>query len=166
MDGHIALHIKAVFMYFPFTPLGFTSFIVFMKYCKFSFNLTFPKDNLPRIECIFPCLSFLNSNFPAPISFTILDRSSHTLPAFGFGISPFGPRTLAIFPKCLIIDGVATHTSKSIGVFHFSMSPISSSHPAIAAPAFFNSSAFLSVKAHIFNTFQLPFGRVIVDLTI
>ena len=36
-----------------------------------------------------------------------------TVPDFGFGINPLGPRILAILPICPIISGVATQTSKS-----------------------------------------------------
>jgi hypothetical protein len=84
-----------------------------MKYLTFSVNLSLPKDSLPKVEWILPCLSVLNSNLPLAISFTIESKSSQTVPVFGLGIRPFGPRTLAILPNCLIIAGLATHTSKS-----------------------------------------------------
>jgi hypothetical protein len=109
----------------------------------------------------------LNSNFQAAISFTTATKFSHTLPVFGFGISHLGPSTLAIFHKCLIIEGVATQTSKSSATFHFSISSISSSPHTFTAPAASKSFAeILSVKAQILGVFQLPFGRVIVVLII
>jgi hypothetical protein len=108
----------------------------------------------------------LNSNFQADISFTIVVRFSQTVPAFGFGIKPLGHNNLAIFHKCFIIDGFATHTSKSNPIFHFCISSINSSHHTIDAHNFLSSSASVSVKTHIFDIFQLPFGSDIVDLTI
>jgi hypothetical protein len=108
----------------------------------------------------------LNSNFQADISFTIASKSGPTVPALGFGIKPFGHNTLAILPKCLIIVGVATQTSKFKGTLPLDISSINSTPQAISAQAAFNSSAFPSVKAQIFEVFPEPFGREIVDLTI
>jgi hypothetical protein len=111
-------------------------------------------------------LSVLNSNFQAIISFIVLIKSGETVQVFGFGISHLGPKILAIFPKFLIILGVATQTSKSRTWFHLSISSINSSHHAITAQASSNSFAFQSVNAQIFATLPEPFGKVIVVLII
>jgi hypothetical protein len=112
-------------------------------------------------------LSVLNSNFQAVISFTIDNKSSHTVPVLGFGINHLGPRTLAILPRCLIIVGDATHTSKFGTRFHFSISVISSSHHTTSAQAFFKSSGdILSVKTHILGVLPDPLGKLIVVLII
>jgi len=108
----------------------------------------------------------LNSNFQAEISFTIETKSGPTVQALGLGIKPLGHKTLAILPKCLIIEGVATQTSKSSETLPLDILSINSSPQAITAQAFFNSSAFSSVKAHIFEVLPDPFGKDIVDLTI
>jgi hypothetical protein len=144
-------------IYFHFEPLGFTSFIVAINFSKFFTNFSFPKDNFPKIEWTFHCLSVLNSNFQAAISFTIAIRSSQTVPVFGFGISPFGHSTLAIFHICLIIVGVATQTSKSKAISHLAIHSIKSSHPAITAQADFRSALeIVSEKAQTFTVFPVP----------
>jgi hypothetical protein len=110
-------------------------------------------------------LSFLNSNFQAINSLIIASKSSQTVPAFGFGIRPFGHRTFATFHIFLIIAGVAMATSNSI----LPEATISSksSHPATDAPAASNAFSFpLSSKAQILTDFPDPFGRVTVDLII
>jgi hypothetical protein len=93
-------------------------------------------------------------------------KSLVTVPALGFGIKPLGPKTLAILPKCLIIVGVATQTSKLIATLPFSILSINSSHPAIIAPAFISSSALPSVNAQTLAVLPEPFGRDIVVLII
>gem|GEM_PF-658449 len=134
---------------------------------RFSFSFAGPKESFPKIECTFPCLSVLNSNFQAAISFTIATKSSPTVQVFGFGISPFGQSTLAIFPKFLIIHGVAIHTSKSTACFPVLISSIRSS-PQITSAQSFLSSSFNpeSLKTQILGFFPVPFGRVIVVLII
>ena len=58
-------------------------------------------------------LSSLYSIIPALISLIALVTSMVTVPAFGLGISPLGPRIRPRRPTTLIISGVATTTSKS-----------------------------------------------------
>jgi hypothetical protein len=93
-------------------------------------------------------------------------KSGLTVQVLGLGIKPFGPKILAILPKCLIIVGVATQTSKSRAWLPFTMLSINSSPPAIVAPTAFNSSAFPSVNAQTLAVFQEPFGNEIVVLII
>jgi hypothetical protein len=70
-------------------------------------------ETLPIGACTFPPLSTRNSIFPAFVSRTARARSKVTVPAFGFGISPRGPRTRPSWPTCPIWSGVAIITSKS-----------------------------------------------------
>ena len=63
-----------------------------------------------------------------------------TVPNFGFGIRPFGPRTRATRPANPIMSGVAMQRSKSI--LPAKIESIRFSAPTTSAPAAFASSAF------------------------
>src|SRR3989304_1143459 len=58
-------------------------------------------------------LSTLNSPLPDLISRTALPTSAVTVPVFGFGISPRGPRILPSLERPRIMSGVATIASKA-----------------------------------------------------
>ena len=64
-----------------------------------STSLCLSNDALPTMECRLPALSTLNSIFPALISVIAFATSMVTVPLFGFGINPFGPRTLPNFRR-------------------------------------------------------------------
>ena len=87
--------------------------------------------------------------------------SSVTVPVFGFGIRPRGPRTRAILRTSFMASVVAIATSKSIQPpLIFSMS---SSTPASMAPAAFASSACVPAAKTMTRTFlPVPFGSVTV----
>ena len=63
--------------------------------------------------CILASLSTRYSTLPALISLTALAMSGETVPVFGFGIKPLGPKTLPKRPIKPIMFGVATIVSKS-----------------------------------------------------
>ena len=60
-----------------------------------------------------PFFSTLSSILPDFKSFTEPAMSVVTVPLFGFGINPLGPRTLPSLPSSGIISGVATILSTS-----------------------------------------------------
>ena len=60
------------------------------------------------------CLSVRYSTLPAFDSPIALATSSVTVPTFGLGILPWGPRTRPSLPTCGISAGVAIATSKSV----------------------------------------------------
>ena len=103
------------------------------------------------------------SIFPALSSLTALPISVVTVPDFGLGMSPRGPRILPSFARSFIISGVVTATSNSSqpsDTFFKRSSP-----PTKSAPA---SSAFLA-KSPLQNTATLavlpvPCGRLTVPL--
>jgi len=166
IPGHMVVQTEMLMMNFPtfFTPAGRDCFIKVIKLSMFSLSFWLPNDNFPTIECTFPSLSFLYSNLPALSSFRMLIKSSPTVPDFGFGMSPFGPKTFAIFPIFFIIAGVAIAMSKLIAPRDTSSTK--SSPPARVAPA--SRSAFSSpesVKAATRTDLPLPWGRVIVPRT-
>ena len=86
-----------------------------------------------------------------------------TVPNFGFGIIPFGPRTFPSFPTLDIMSGAAIKTSKSI--LPELIVSIKSSEPAISAPADLASSTLsLEQITAILIFFPLPFGKSTVVL--
>ena len=114
---------------------------------------------------MFPVLSSLNSILPFLVSSTAWAIFIVTVPAFGDGISPFGPSCLATGAKSLINSGVVIKTSKS--VFPSLISLRRASCPAISAPAFFASSTLSSVmNTATFLVFPVPWGRIVVALSI
>src|SRR3972149_5743663 len=124
---------------------------------KFSRILSFPKLILPIPERRVPVLSTLNSTFPPFRSRTAFPTSNVTVPTFGFGINPLGPRIFPIFPTAPIISGVATALSKSNHppwIF-----ATRSSEPTMSAPASWASFSFsplANTTIRIF--FPVPFG--------
>jgi hypothetical protein len=86
-----------------------------------------------------------------------------TVPSFGLGIKPFGPKTLPCFPILLIIAGVQTNLVKlNLPSAIFS---IRSSEPTISAPLFLASSTLsASHKTAILLFFPEPFGSFTVVL--
>ena len=109
-------------------------------------------------------LSSLYSTLPALTSLIAFLTSRVTVPLFGFGIRPRGPKTLAILPTKPIISGVVIQTSKSNHppwIF-----AIISSAPTISAPALVASSALSPLAITKTLTFlPVPAGRTTVPLT-
>src|SRR3989338_5576834 len=98
-----------------------------------SSSFSFVKDLFPILTWIPACLSDLNSILPALTSLIALATSALTVPAFGVGIRPRGPKIFPNLLKSRIISGVAITTSKSINPLPtFS---IRSSAPIRSAPA-------------------------------
>ncbi len=84
-----------------------------MKVWKFSSSFSTANDAFPTGACRLPVLSTRNSIRPAFSSRTARPMSMVTVPAFGVGIRPRGPRIRPSFPTSLIVSGVATTASKS-----------------------------------------------------
>ena len=113
----------------------------------------------------FACLSTRNSILPPLMSVTALAVSMVTVPVFGFGMRPRGPRTFPSRPTLPIMSGVATTESKS------SQPPATfsrrSSEPTKSAPA----SRAASALSPLANTrtravLPVPWGRFTVPRTI
>ena len=106
---------------------------------KFSVSCSSVKEALPTGQWIIFALSKRYSILPALISLTAFVTSIVTVPAFGFGIKPFGPRTRPKRPTTPIMSGVATTTSKSnhpsFWILGMSSSPPTKSAPAASASA-------------------------------
>jgi hypothetical protein len=121
----------------------------------FSTNLVLSKETLPTGTCIFHVLSNLYSIFHFLNSSTDLAKSFVTVPAFGLGISHFGPNCFATGAKSLILSAVVIKTSKSN--FQDLISFIISEDPKTSAPDFLASSNLSSdTKTATLFVFQVP----------
>src|SRR3954453_12687272 len=67
------------------------------------------------MKCRFACRSTRNSIFPPLMSETALATSGVTVPVFGFGIRPRGPRTRPRRPTFPIMSGVAPPSHTGVG---------------------------------------------------
>ena len=95
---------------------------------------------------------------PTAIAFTEVLISFVTVPNFGLGIKPFGPKILPSFPIFDIVAGVAISLSKFIFPFVISLTKLS--NPAISAPESFASLIlFSSQRTATFTFFPFPFGK-------
>jgi hypothetical protein len=110
-------------------------------------------DALPMTMCRLACLSTRKLIFPPLMSWIALVTSGVTVPVFGFGIRPRGPRMRAIRPTLAIWSGVAIAASKSSQPPW--MRSIRSSAPTTSAPAA-SASAALSPVANTMTRAVLP----------
>src|SRR5699024_3962467 len=102
-----------LFRYWPLTAAGLAVLIASISVWKLSANCSSVKEALPIGTWMMFVLSSLYSILPALMSLIAFGTSIVTVPAFGFGIRPFGPSTRPRRPTTPIISGVATTTSKS-----------------------------------------------------
>src|SRR5579864_3174455 len=112
-----------------------------------------------------PNLSVLNSTLPPFTSRTARATSNVTVPDFGFGIRPRGPRIFPSGPTLDMMSGVATAASKSVqpSDTFFTMS----SPPTKSAPASWASLALSAVANTATRTFlPVHFGRTTEPRTI
>src|ERR671910_1822445 len=113
-----------------------------------------------------PYRSTRYSILPRLISSTALPTSCVTVPLFGFGMSPRGPRTGPSWPTALIWSGFATATSKSMKPSSL-MRAARSSEPTTSAPDSSASLAFSpSAKTATLRVLPVPFGSMSVPRTI
>ena len=91
--------------------------IVLISSLALSLILSALKETLPTDAWIIPVLSTLKSILPALISVTAFAMSIVTVPVFGFGIKPLGPKTLPNGPSLPITLGIVTITSTSTQPF-------------------------------------------------
>ena len=102
------------------------------------------------------------STLPALDSSTALATSIVTVPTFGFGILPCGPRMRPSRPTTGIMSGVAIATSKSVKP-SFWIRSARSSAPTMSAPA--SSASFAlspRAKTAILTSLPRPCGSAIV----
>ena len=141
-------------MYLPFATDGFAFTTLVITTVAFSTSLSGENEILPTGTCTSAVLSVRNSTLPAFTSCTALATSMVTVPVFGFGINPLGPRILPSRPTDFITSGVAISASKSVQFSLVIFSTISSP-PAKSAPAA-SASRILSPEAMTKTFFDLP----------
>ena len=111
-------------------------------------------DALPTGTCTLPALSTRYSTLPPFRSCTAWATSAVTVPTFGFGIRPRGPRILPSLPTTDIMSGVATALSNSSQPS--SLTRLArSSPPTTSAPAC-SASCALSPLANTATRTDLP----------
>ena len=99
--------------YLPLAADGLAFNTLSMRARAFSSSLSAPNETLPMGAWMMAVLSTRYSTLPALISRTALPSSKVTVPVFGFGIRPRGPRIFPSLPTDFIMSGVATMASKS-----------------------------------------------------
>src|SRR5680860_1494798 len=117
------------------------------------------------MKCRLECRSTRNSILPPLMSLTALVTLAVTVPVFGFGMRPRGPRTLPSLPTLPIMSGVATTASKSSHpplILSMSSSPPTTSAPAASASAALSPVAKTRTRAVL----PVPWGRLTVPRTI
>src|SRR5215210_3890538 len=119
-------------------------------------------DVLPTVMWTIAVRSVRYSTLPAFDSSTALRTSIVTVPTFGFGILPCGPRMRPSRPTTGIMSGVAIATSKSVKPSFWTRSARSSA-PTKSAPASSASRALSPrAKTAILTSLPRPCGRAIV----
>src|SRR6185503_13836888 len=100
--------------YLPLAAAGFARSTAWITAIAFSSSFASPNETLPTATWMMAVLSTRNSTLPPLISVTAFATSNVTVPVFGFGMSPRGPRTFPSFPTSRIMSGVAMTASKSV----------------------------------------------------
>ena len=164
--GPIEVLTRARYIYLPLTVSGRFYAIALSRASKFTSKFSFEKSLLPNLFIIVALSLTLNSMRPYLDDFTASIRSSAftKVPDFTFGISPFGPRTLAICLRPYICSGVAIILSKLIEPSPISFNNFSS--PIISVPRVSNYSwNSLSANTAILIIYPVPAGNMHVPLT-
>src|SRR4029453_19027881 len=129
------------FRYTPFAAAGLAFCRSAISASRFSFSAFTSKLALPIVQWTMPALSTRYWTWPAFAFFTASATFGVTVPTFGFGIRPRGPRIWPSWPTTRIASGLAATTSKFISpAFTFSAR---SSRPTMSAPAARATSWFL-----------------------
>src|SRR5215831_18176895 len=166
MPGPMVDEIYAPLMYLPLAADGLALTTLVITAVAFSTSLSGVNEIFPTGTWTSAVLSVRNSTLPALISFTAFAMSIVTVPVLGFGIRPFGPRTLPSLPTDRIMSGVEITASKSVQLSFWIFSTISSP-PTMSAPAASASRCFSPVAiTRTFFDLPSPCGRTTVPRTI
>src|SRR6516162_4269530 len=152
------------FKYTPFEEAGLAFCRSAISACRFSFSALTSKFALPIVQCTMPALSTRYVTWPALAFFTAVATSGVTVPTFGFGMSPRGPRIWPSCPTTRMASGLAMTRSKSISPA-FTLAARSSS-PTISAPAALAASWFLpEVNTATRTVLPVPCGMTVEPRT-
>src|ERR1035437_772893 len=103
--GPMVEQMVALLTYFPLARAGFALITAVIRLAAFSTSFSAGKLTLPTGAWMIPVLSTRNSTLPALISLIALVTSTVTVPVFGLGMRPLGPRTLPSLPTERIMSG-------------------------------------------------------------
>src|SRR5580765_7772778 len=148
----------------PFTPCGFALFSASINATRFVFSCSGVNDARPIVHWTMPALSVRYCTWPAFAFLTAPATSGDTVPTFGFGIRPRGPRIWPSCPTTRIASGLAITTSKSNWpALTFSAR---SSRPTMSAPAARAASWFLPLVNTATRTdLPMPCGSTVEPRT-
>src|SRR5438477_9771011 len=153
-------------MYLPLATVGLALITLLISTVAFSTSFSGENEILPTGTCTSAVLSVRNSTLPALTSCTALATSNVTVPVFGLGISPLGPKILPRRPTDFMTSGVAISASKSVQfsllIFSTISSPPTKSAPAASASFTFSPLAM----TRTFLDFPRPCGSTTVPRTI
>src|ERR1700684_3868218 len=99
-------------MYLPFATDGLALITLVISTVALSISLSAENEIFPTGQGTSAVLSVRNSTLPAFTSCTALATSKVTVPVFGFGIRPFGPRILPTRATDLLTPEVGTNASE------------------------------------------------------
>src|SRR5260370_3722408 len=137
MPGPIVELSVTPLMYLPLAAEGFALTTLVMTVIALSTSFCGSNESLPTGTWTSAVLSVRNSTLPALISLTAPATSVVTVPGFGLGIKPLGPRTLPRRPTDFIMSGVAMRASNAVQpsfwILSTSYSPPQNSAPAASA---------------------------------
>mmetsp|Transcript_186 Transcript_186/g.458 ORF Transcript_186/g.458 Transcript_186/m.458 type:complete len:252 (-) Transcript_186:206-961(-) len=148
----------------PLAPVGLFALMLPTIAARFSCKSSASKDVLPKERCTMPPLSALYSTVPALSALTASSTLGDTVPAFGLGMRPLGPKTLPSLATFGIMSGVATSLSKSS--MPPAISSMRSSPPTYSAPAALAAASWPPPQSTaILTSFPVPLGRATVALS-
>src|SRR5687768_8412200 len=124
----------------PLLDAGLALFRASSSAARLPISFSSSNERRPMVPWMMPALSTRNCTWPALAFFTAVATSGVTVPTFGFGIRPRGPRIWPSVPTTRIVSGEAITTSK-LRLPALTCSA-RSSMPTTSAPAARASSAF------------------------
>ena len=98
----------------PLIPCGFAFDSASISAARFVLSWSGVNEARPIVHWTMPALSVRYWTWPAFAFYTAPATSAETVPTFGFGISPRGPRIWPSWPTTFIASGEAMTTSKSM----------------------------------------------------
>src|SRR6186713_806386 len=148
----------------PLDVAGFALLRSLISAIRLSLSCAASNFDLPMMQWMIPALSTRYVTWPALAFFTAVATSGVTVPTFGFGMSPRGPRIWPSWPTTRIASGLAITRSKlMLPAFTCAAR---SSMPTMSAPAAFASSTFLpAVNTATRSVLPVPCGITVEPRT-
>src|SRR6188508_3230068 len=148
----------------PLEVAGFALLRSLISAIRLSLSCAASNFDLPMMQWMIPALSTRYVTWPALAFFTAVATSGVTVPTFGFGMSPRGPRIWPSWPTTRIASGLAITRSKlMLPAFTCAAR---SSMPTMSAPAAFASSTFLpAVNTATRSVLPVPCGITVEPRT-